>query len=68
MMLREPRTNSIFSSGVGTAIAAEMIEACKYARSATPYEGTLTTATSSTPKSVNWACPWSPAISPASSS
>ena len=25
MMLREPRTNSIFSSGVGTAIAAEMI-------------------------------------------
>ena len=40
MMLREPRTNSIFSSGVGTAIAAEMIEACKYARSATPYEGT----------------------------
>ena len=40
MMLREPRTNSIFSSGVGTAIAAEMIEACKYARSAAPYEGT----------------------------
>ena len=40
MMLREPRTASIFSSGVGTAIAAEMIEACKYARSATPYEGT----------------------------
>ena len=29
MMLREPRTNSIFQSGVGTAIAAEMIEACK---------------------------------------
>ena len=25
MMLREPRTNSIFSSGVGTAIASEMI-------------------------------------------
>ena len=40
MMLREPRTNSIFSSGVGTAIAAEIIEACKYARNATPYEGT----------------------------
>ena len=40
MMLREPRTNSIFSSGVGTAIAAEMIEACKYARSSAPYEGT----------------------------
>ena len=27
MMLREPKTNSIFQSGVGTAIAAEMIEA-----------------------------------------
>jgi len=40
MMLREPRTHSIFQSGVGTAIAAEMIEACKYAKSAAPYEGT----------------------------
>ncbi|MBP3633808.1 MAG: CO dehydrogenase/CO-methylating acetyl-CoA synthase complex subunit beta [Oscillospiraceae bacterium] len=37
MMLREPRTNSIFQSGVGTAIAAEMIEACKYARDPAPY-------------------------------
>lgn len=40
MMLREPRTKSIFYSGVGTAIAAEMIEACKYAKADTPYEGT----------------------------
>ena len=40
MMLREPRTNSIFQSGVGTAIAAEMIEACKYVKTQTPYEGT----------------------------
>ena len=40
MMLREPRTNSIFQSGVGTAIAAEMIEACKYARNPDPYAGT----------------------------
>ena len=40
MMLREPRTKSIFWSGVGTAIAAEMIEACKYVETATPYEGT----------------------------
>lgn len=40
MMLREPRTNSIFQSGVGTAIAAEIIEACKYARTPVPYEGT----------------------------
>lgn len=37
LMLREPRTHSIFNSGVGTAIAAEMIEACKYAKTATPY-------------------------------
>ncbi len=41
MMLREPRTHSIFSSGVGTAIAAELIEACKYAKTPTPYEGTI---------------------------
>ena len=40
MMTRDNRTASIFSSGVGTAIAAEMIEACKYARNAAPYEGT----------------------------
>ena len=40
MMLREPRTNSIFQSGVGTAIAAEMIEACKYVKTDAPYEGT----------------------------
>ena len=40
MMLREPRTNSIFQSGVGTAITAEIIEATKYARSSTPYAGT----------------------------
>ena len=40
MMLREPRTKSIFWSGVGTAIAAEMIEACKYVETPTPYEGT----------------------------
>ena len=41
MMTREHKTKDIFSSGVGTAIAAEMIEACKYARSETPYEGTI---------------------------
>ncbi|MCQ2436791.1 MAG: CO dehydrogenase/CO-methylating acetyl-CoA synthase complex subunit beta [Clostridia bacterium] len=40
MMTRENRTASIFSSGIATAIAAEIIEACKYARTATPYEGT----------------------------
>ena len=41
MLTRENRTASIFSSGVGTAIAAELIEACKYARGETPYEGTV---------------------------
>ena len=40
MMTRESRTKDIFTSGVGTAIAAEMIEACKYAKTPTPYEGT----------------------------
>ena len=41
MLTRENRTASIFSSGVATAIAAELIEACKYARGETPYEGTV---------------------------
>ncbi|MDO5332254.1 MAG: CO dehydrogenase/CO-methylating acetyl-CoA synthase complex subunit beta, partial [Bacillota bacterium] len=40
MMTREYRTKDIFFSGIGTAIAAEMIEACKYAYTQTPYEGT----------------------------
>ena len=41
MMTRNYKTKDIFTSGVGTAIAAEMIEACKYARSENPYEGTV---------------------------
>ncbi len=40
MMTRNYKTKDIFTSGVGTAIAAEMIEACKYARNPAPYEGT----------------------------
>ena len=40
MMGREYRTKSIFDSGVATACCAEVIEACKYARTPTPYEGT----------------------------
>ena len=40
MMTREYKTKDIFTSGVGTAIAAEMIEACKYVKTQTPYEGT----------------------------
>ena len=39
-MTREPRTKDIFTSGIATAIAAEVIEACKYAKTETPYEGT----------------------------
>ena len=40
MMGREYRTKSIFDSGIATACCAEVIEACKYARTPTPYEGT----------------------------
>ena len=40
MMTREYKTKDIFTSGVGAAIAAEMIEACKYARNPDPYAGT----------------------------
>jgi len=40
MMGRENRTKAIFDSGVATACCAEVIEACKYARNAAPYEGT----------------------------
>jgi acetyl-CoA synthase len=39
-MTTNPRTEDVFSSGIATAMAAEVIEACKYARGATPYEGT----------------------------
>ena len=40
MMTRNYKTKDIFTSGVGTAISAEIIEACKYAYTQTPYEGT----------------------------
>ena len=39
-MTREQKLNSAFTSGVATAMAAEVIEACKYARTETPYEET----------------------------
>ena len=73
MMTREYKTKDIFTSGVGTAIAAEMIEACKYARNPAPYGEAGSPdrkywATSPTLRSVSWAFPWSPATSPASSS
>ena len=41
MMTRNYKTKDIFTSGIGTAISAEIIEACKYARSENPYEGTV---------------------------
>ena len=40
MMTRNNRTADIFHSGIATAMAAEVIEACKYARTPTPYENT----------------------------
>ncbi|MDR3310019.1 MAG: CO dehydrogenase/CO-methylating acetyl-CoA synthase complex subunit beta [Oscillospiraceae bacterium] len=39
-MTSNQRLKDAFSSGIGTAIAAEIIEAAKYARNAAPYEGT----------------------------
>lgn len=66
MMTREYKTKDIFTSGVGTAIAAEMIEACKYARNPDPYAGTNYHGHFTDARCVPWACLWSPAISPAS--
>ncbi|MCQ2552954.1 MAG: CO dehydrogenase/CO-methylating acetyl-CoA synthase complex subunit beta [Clostridia bacterium] len=40
LMTREYKTKDMFFSGVATAICAEVIEACKYAYTQTPYEGT----------------------------
>jgi acetyl-CoA synthase len=38
LMTRNYRTNDVFTSGIGTALAAEVIEACKYAENPTPYD------------------------------
>ncbi len=40
MMGRDYHTKAIFDSGIATACCAEVIEACKYARTPNPYEGT----------------------------
>ncbi len=40
MMSREYRTKDIFTTGLGTAMAGEIIEAVKYLDTTTPYEGT----------------------------
>jgi hypothetical protein len=37
MMTRNYRTNDVFTSGIATAMAAEAIEACKYAENPAPY-------------------------------
>ena len=39
-MTREQRLADAFSSGIATAMAAEVIEACKYVNGTAPYEGT----------------------------
>jgi len=38
MMSRNYRTHDVFTSGIATAMAAEVIEACKYIDTPTPYE------------------------------
>ncbi|MDR0904665.1 MAG: CO dehydrogenase/CO-methylating acetyl-CoA synthase complex subunit beta, partial [Oscillospiraceae bacterium] len=40
-MTTNPRLKDVFTSGIGTAMAAEVIEAVKYAKTPTPYEGTV---------------------------
>ncbi|MBR6353458.1 MAG: CO dehydrogenase/CO-methylating acetyl-CoA synthase complex subunit beta [Oscillospiraceae bacterium] len=40
MMTREQKLNDVFNTGIATAMAAEIIEACKYVDTPTPYEGT----------------------------
>ena len=40
-MTREKRTKDVFTSGIATACAAEVIEAVKYIGGVNPYEGTL---------------------------
>jgi len=39
MMTREPRVKDIFSTGIATALSAEVIEAVKYVMEETPYTG-----------------------------
>lgn len=39
MMTRDYRTNDVFTSGIATSMAAEVIELCKYLDTDTPYNG-----------------------------
>ena len=41
LMTTNQRLADVFKSGTATAMAAEVIEACKYARNPNPYEGTV---------------------------
>ena len=40
MIQRTQNTKAIFNAGIATAMACELMEACKYVASPTPYEGT----------------------------
>ena len=40
MIKRRQSTEAIFNAGIATAMSAELIEACKYVETPTPYEGT----------------------------
>ncbi|MCQ2512539.1 MAG: CO dehydrogenase/CO-methylating acetyl-CoA synthase complex subunit beta [Lachnospiraceae bacterium] len=40
MIKKRQNTTAIFNAGIATAMSAELIEACKYVGTATPYEGT----------------------------
>ena len=40
MMTHDEKLHDVFSSGIATAMAAEIIEACKYVDNPRPYEGT----------------------------
>ena len=41
MMGKDYNTTNVFKTGIATAMAAEVIEACKYVKTSTPYEGTV---------------------------
>ncbi len=41
MMGKDYNTTNVFKTGIATAMAAEVIEACKYVKTPTPYEGTV---------------------------
>ena len=65
-MTRSNRTKDIFTSGVATALCRRDHRADEVGHARRlPLRGALSWATSPTPRSVSWACPWSPGTSPA---